>query len=256
MSWRGTAWDGLLSEVAPWVAALLEHFGRERPDADEARRLTEVGISSLTWTDDALAGISLWDRLPFNLILDAGDFFLIDYSSLVELLADIFRQVGFLGGESGNIKAANFEAAVSARARAEGFEPWKEGVELRRRDGTQRQIDVGLVAGDVLYAVECKAYAQNPKIDRGDWAARTNRQDQLVAYLDQARTLAEFIDGERHGRNYEVPEGVTTIEHMLCTPGVEFIWSRAPELWLTTTIPRICTPDELVLVLKASAAAP
>jgi hypothetical protein len=211
-------------------------------------------LAALTWTEEAIGSISLWDRLPFNLIADAGDFLLIDYAVLPEMFADMFRQVGFLDGDSGNIKAANFEAAVAARGRCEGLEPWKEDTVLRHQDGSQRQIDVGFVAGEVLYVVECKAYAQNPKIDRGDWGARLTRQDKLIEYLDQARTLAEFIDDERTGRNYQVPAEVARTEHVLCTPGVEFIWSRDRELWLTDRIPRICTPAELTLVLKSAIA--
>jgi hypothetical protein len=189
------------------------------------------------------------------MILDAGDFYLVDYSTLMEMFADVFRQVGFLDGDgdSGNVKAANFEAAVAARARAEGVEPWKESSTVRHLDGAQREIDAGLVSGDTLFVVERKAYAQNPKIDRGDWGARLGRQDQLIKFLDQARTLAEFISEERSGRNYDVPAEVTRVEPILCTPGVEFIWSRDEDLWVTEDIPRICTVDELMLLVKAAA---
>jgi hypothetical protein len=235
------------------VSSLIEHFGKTRPGIDEARSLTERGLDALTWNEAGITSISLWDRLPFSLILDAGDRRLIDYSALSAMFADVFRQVGFLSGSSGNIKAANFEAAVVARSRAEGFEPWRQGVELLHQDGAKREIDAGFIKDDILYVVECKAYAQNPRIDRGEWAARASRQQQLVGYLEQARTLAEFIDEQRLGRNYEVPAGVTRVEHVLCTPGVEFIWSRDPQLWLTDEIPRICTLDELVLILKATA---
>jgi len=252
VSKRGEDWARLTREVSPWVGALMEHFGHQRPDDEHSRELTEAGIGALTWSEQESASISLWDRLPFNLIIDAGDFLLIDYAVLPAMFADIFRQVGFLSGESGNIKAANFEAAVAARGRADGFEPWKHGFELRHRDGTHREIDAGFIVGNVLYVVECKAYAQNPKIDRGSWAARVNRQDQLIAYLEQARTLAEFIEAERDGSNYQVPEQITRVEYLLCTPGIEFIWSREPHLWLTKEIPRICTVDELMIALKAT----
>jgi SEC-C motif len=252
VSKRGEDWARLTLEVSRWVSVLMEHFGHERSDDEQSRELTEAGIGALTWSKQKIASISLWDRLPFNLITDAGEFFLIDYSVLAAMFADIFRQVGFLSGASGNVKAANFEAAVAARGTAEGFVPWKHRVELYHHDGTCREIDAGFIAGDVLYIVECKAYAQNPRIDRGDWAARLSRQDQLLTYLDQARTLAEFIDAERIGRNYQVPQQITRVEHLLCTPGVEFIWGREPHLWLTDEIPRICTVDELMIVLKAT----
>lgn len=248
--------DRLADTLSRWVGGLLEHLGHTEQSHEQALAATEAGIDALSWSEQEIASISLWDRLPFNLILDAGAFRVIDYSALSALFADIFRQIGFLSGESGNIKAANFETAVVARAGAEGFEPWKQTAELRHHDGEQREIDAGFVAGDVLYVVECKAYAQNPRIDRGDWTARLSRQEQLLCYLEQARTLAEFISAERSGSNYELHDQVARVEHLLCTPGVEFIWSSEERLWLTEEIPRICSVAELMIVLKAAAGEP
>jgi hypothetical protein len=252
MSVRDDGWEKLTREVAYFAGPMIEHLGGARPDQAEALQLTRLGLDALTWTEDAIASISLVDRLPFKLVIDAGDRLMVDYTALPEMFADLFRQIGFLGGESGNIKAANFEAAAASRARAAGYEPWKESTEIHHQDGAKREIDVGLIGGDTLYVVECKAYAQNPKIDRGDWAARLNRQGQLVKYFEQAKTLAGFIDAERTGRDYDVPAEVSRIEPILCTPGVEFIWSRDPDLWVTDVIPRICTVDELVALLEAS----
>lgn len=247
---KGEAWDETVEELSQRVQAWFRHFDLERLDEAHSRRLAEDGLAALTYRDEQAASLSLWDRLPFKLIIDAEEFWYIDYSALPLMFADVFRQVGFLDGDAGNVKARNFESAVVLRARQEGFEPWKAGVELIHPDGTRREIDAGFVVGDVLYVVECKAYAQNPKIDRGDWVARTSREKQLSKYLAQARSLAEFIERERTGRNYAVPENVTRIEPLLCTPGVEFIRTRAPELWLTPKIPRICTREELMLVLN------
>jgi hypothetical protein len=78
------------------------------------------------------------------------------------------------------------------------------------------------------------------------------RQDQLLEYLEQARTLAAFINDERAGRNYTVPAQVTKIEHLLCTPGPEFVWSRDPTLWLNEEIPRICAPAEVMIAIRAA----
>jgi hypothetical protein len=247
---RPEAWERYKAALAVPVAHLRAHFGRQGTDPGTSNELVERAIRALTWTDEARSEISLADRLPFKVFIDAGQFVLVDFAALLELLADIFRQVGFSSGESGNIRAANFEAAVASLGRRSGFEPWKEGVVLRHRDGATRELDVGFVAGSTLFVVECKAYAQNPKLDRGDYATQRTRQDQLLKYLDQARSLAGFLDSERTGLNYEVPPEVTRIEAVLCTPGVEFIWTSERGIWLTDAIPRICTPAELILALK------
>lgn len=169
------------------------------------------------------------------------------------MFADIFRQVGEVAEQvGGGTKGANFEAAVAARVREEGFEPWMESRKLHHEERAEREIDLGIVAGHTLYVIECKARVRGIRIDRGDWSARLNRQDTLAEGLDQARTLVEFLHEERTGADYEVPRAVTDIEHVLCTPGPEFIWTRDPELWLTDEIPRICTAEELILVLTAA----
>jgi len=144
---------------------------------------------------------------------------------------------------------------VVAIVRETGFEPWMESRKLHHQNGAEREIDLGIIVGHTLYVIECKARVRGIRIDRGDWSARLNRQDTLVEDLDQARTLIEFLEDQRMGADYEVPADVTRFEHVLCTPGPEFIWTREPELWLTDEIPRICTPDELILALTAAQAA-
>jgi hypothetical protein len=116
------------------------------------------------------------------------------------------------------------------------FEPWLESREVHHQDGAEREIDLGVVAGETLFVAECKARARSSRIDRGDWSGRLNRQDTLLEDLDQARTLAKFLQEEPHGDDYELPESVTRLEPVLCTPGPEFIWSHASELWLTEAI--------------------
>jgi hypothetical protein len=246
-------WDRVMDDVSYFFRILWAHLTGERLDETDARRYAARGVEALTWSDGAIASIRLWDRLPFKLIVDAGGFRVIDYGTFPEMFADLFHQVAEAAGRAGGgTKGANFEAAVAARARAEGFEPWMESRRLHHRDGPEREIDLGIVAGETLYVIECKARVRSIRIDRGDWSARLNRQETLIEDLEQARTLVEFLREEPVGADYEVPANVTSFEYLLCTPGAEFIWTREPELWVTDEIPRICTPDELILMLNAA----
>jgi hypothetical protein len=83
-------------------------------------------------------------------------------------------------------------------------------------------------------------------------AREWSRISNVTKSLEQARTLAAFINDERDGRNYTVPAQVTKIEHLLCTPGPEFIWSRERTLWLNEEIPRICAPAEVMIAIRAA----
>jgi hypothetical protein len=176
-------------------------------------------------------------------------FIIVDCSALGHALVVLFRAVGFLDGDAGNVKARNFEDEVAHRARERGLAKWEVDVELIATDGSKRQIDASFVVGDCLWVVECKALSQNPKIDRGSYMALRNRRESLELCLTQARTLADFVRSNPTGRNYELPPNIDRIEYAVCTPGVEWIWTRDADLWLTETVPRVCTLDELLDLL-------
>jgi hypothetical protein len=153
--------------------------------------------------------------------------------------------VGFLGGTPANHKSAAFEREVNAVISAtEGVTVWRRGL-LRTEDGRERDLDASFVIDDVL-VVECKAFSANPRIDRGDFAALKGRWETLVAYLKQSQTLAELLTHTRKGRNYEVPDHVTRIEHCVCTPIPEYMQDTEPRFWFDGETPRICMPRELL----------
>ena len=99
--------------------------------------------------------------------------------------------------------------------------------------------------------VECKAHSQNSKVERGEWGALKDRWVKLQKGIKQARISMEFIQQRRADRDVNVPADVTRFDYVVCTSAVEWIPSRDPELWLTDTIPRICTPAELVKLMRS-----
>ncbi len=71
-----------------------------------------------------------------------------------------------------------------------------------------------------------------------------------IRYLDQAKTLRDFLETHPEGANYRVPERVVRIEHCLCTPHVEYVPDTSGELWFDDETPRICIPQELIEFAK------
>lgn len=244
--------EGALRSYAPYVATWLREIRGEKVDSGEAVEITRRALAAWTYQAEDLEAISMWDRLPFKLAIPDQGATLIDLSSVPEALSGLARAVGFLAGEAGNVKALDFEDKVEARVTEAGFAAWQKRKKLTAADGARRELDLGLVAGETLYVVECKAFAQNRRIDRGDFAALTGRRKSLETYLTQAKTLMEFLRENRKGRNYEVPSAVRNFEYLLCTPGVEYIWSRDPSLWITEETPRICTAAELIALLSTA----
>lgn len=173
-----------------------------------------------------------------------------DFSAIPEILSGVFQRVGFSPNDSDSIKGSAFEAEVIRIAAAHGFAVWRKGGITFRGVG-KRQIDASFVVGDTLFVVECKAFSQNPRIDQGDYVALKGRWEKLHKdYLKQVRTLKDFIQEHRAEPSVAVPSEVTSFEHVVCTTAVEWIPSRDPELWLTKTIPRICTPAELIQAMQ------
>lgn len=244
--------DGHSDLFASWWAGVRG----ETLDQSAALGYLREGLDALTYTEETIGSTSLWDRLPRKAILPAEgeDFFLLDYSAFSAILTGLFREIGLLDGAPANVKAATFEEDVVGRVRDAGMKVWKETSELIAPDGSRREIDLGVVRDDTLFVVECKAFAQNPRVDRGDFAALKGRRETLEKYLGQATTLCEFLENNRRGRNYEVPPEVTRFESILCSPATEFLWELGGEkLWLSAPrrMPRILVPDELVENLTA-----
>lgn len=240
-------YDDLVDDLAIHVAGWLRDIGGgELPSQERVAKVTREALKAWTYTEADFVTISLWERLPFKLLLPIDGATLVDMAAIPSCLVGLVKTVGFLQGEAGNVKSEVFEDKVESMVNGAGLDTWEKRKTLTAADGNEREVDVSFVAGRTLYLVECKAYAQNPRIDQGDFAALKGRQESLECYLDQARTLAEFLAENRSGRNYAVPKEVESFEHVVCAPAIEYIWSRDPGLWLDSETPRICHPEEML----------
>ena len=245
---QGEALENVLSEIASIYADILSD-GHGHIDFNTS--LTEVKsiFAALTYSDEDIRHIDLADKVARKLILREGDYFIWDYSNILPFLQSLMYDVAFLDGGVANVKSDNFEQEVIALfAATEGLLPWESRRELVAPDGTKRQIDASFVAGSVLYVVECKAFSANRRVARGEWAAMQNRWETLKKYLDQARTLLEFLVAHPLGNHgsYHVPADVVDIEYCLCTPLPEYIPEISDAFWFDDETPRICTPEELI----------
>jgi hypothetical protein len=168
-----------------------------------------------------------------------------DHAAIPRFLEALVASVGFLDGKPGNDKSATFEAQVKSLIGAtETVRPWKTGV---LRDGQwERDLDASFIFDGTLYVVECKAFSANHRIDRGDFAALKGRWELLDGYLTDVKKLAEHLEQNRLGGNYEIPGDVVRIEYCVSTPVAEYIPTDGPEYWFDPETPRICTPQELL----------
>ena len=240
------------SRLASVYRGWQEHVEGRRLTPEEARSESDDGVAALTYSDADLDAISLWDRLPFRCVIRFGARRYLDYTAVPLVLSDFFRSVGSVVGDKANLKGERYEAEVNRRGENAGLRAWLSGRKLRAEDGQEREIDASFIVDGTLWVLECKAFAQDVRVDRGDFAKLNGRTETLRQYLDQARTLADFLRQHPHGRNYDVPDGLG-IDYCVITSGIEWIWSEASELWLSDEVPRICTFDEWLSVVASPA---
>ncbi len=117
---------------------------------------------------------------------------------------------------------------------------------LLRAGGLVRDVDAPFITGETLWVIECKAYAAGYRVERGDYAALQDRWRTLNRDLAYALSLAEYIRDHHEGQPWELPATVTRIVHCVCIPLAEHMYEQGDEYWLSSDVPRVCLPRELV----------
>lgn len=138
----------------------------------------------------------------------------------------------------------DFEEDVHAAIGNLGAQPWPQGRNLRRPDGTLlTDADASVQIGDLLVAVDCYGAVWSPLLDEGNNSQTRNRADRVAKKLRDWREVWDDI-----AINYPdlLPNGVTQVLAVVVTPGAEWIASWDEDLWLTATTPAICTVGELI----------
>jgi len=242
--------DELVTEISRYLDDFILKFGGERLTEDAAVALTRAALDAITWHDSDRHNISLTDRLPFRALYPMDGAMLLDFEALAVVIDDLFRQVGSLDGEAGNLKGLDFEKEILRRAREAEIEVWESQKVLRAPDGSEREIDVGLKVGGTLYVTEAKAMSRNERLDRGDFTPLRGRWELLTKYLEQAESLRDFLAAHPTGANYALPDDVERLECFVVGPAVEYIPTYEQRFWFADEVPRICTPDELFSILK------
>ena len=113
---------------------------------------------------------------------------------------------------------------------------------------TAKEIDISFGVGSMLFICELKCIARSWAYERGETEALKYRQGKLENALNECEGKVEWLVQHPIGQNYAVPHEITHVIPVVISPFVEYIWSRSSRYWLTTAIPRVCTPDELVSV--------
>ncbi len=203
-------------------------------------------LSSISLNEGAKNSISLWSNGPRCVVIPAGTVCVVDLVSIPALLASIFVFMTDRFGESGTVFETLFKEALKRR----GFDVYSG--KLFANDGSERELDAGVLVGDRMYLFECVSIERPLDYEIGRPKTIAGRQKRLSKKLDQANSLQAFVSVNPSGRNYDFSQA-TEFVSVVVSPFVEWIWSAGPELWFDHKTPKILSPEEAISLVSVKA---
>jgi len=185
--------------------------------------------------------ISLVTLGPRYLLFPAinGDY-IIDYASITPIL---LSKLHFLNVKE-ETKGHYFEDFVIGRLIRKKLRLWECKKKLNHGDGTSKEIDISFLYKGFLFLGELKSNKMSLSYIKGDKKSLEFRKEKMIDALSQIDEKARWLSLHITGTNYHIPNEVKAIIPFVVSPFTEYIWNRSNNLWLTDSIPRICTPSE------------
>lgn len=182
--------------------------------------------------------VTLGPRYLFFPAINGG--YIIDYSAILPIL---MTKMHFLNVKE-ETKGHLFEDVVIERLTEKKFNLWQCKKKLEHSDGTSKEIDISFIYKGFLFIGELKTHKMSLSFIKGDTQSLEFRKAKLKDALSQVDEKAKWLCTHTTGTNYNIPRDIKAIVPFVVTPFTEYIWSRSDDLWLTESIPRICTPSE------------
>jgi hypothetical protein len=221
--------------------------------ADEAAAAVKAFFEVFAFDVNHRDKIDVVLRLPFYrfLFTSSSGICYIDLLAMSEFYRELV-----LGARdwAGTVHGDNFTMDVRRLAkRIPGVKALPKISGLKYESGQTGEIDVPLLVGHRLYAVECKAYSKSAAFMAGKPAATNTRNQEIKSWVDQAKRAAETLTAQRTTVDPKVPDEVHEIVWVVCTSGQEFVWP-VDKFGTFGTLPRVCTVAEFLEHLRAEAA--
>ncbi len=238
-------------EILPRFLRIKERLHSVAGSIAERDRLNAC-VRALSWHPFELAHIDLLDAQSSRLMLPlaTGDR-LFDWSATLHVLLSHLELCGTMTGTLAQLRGREFQEAVGDwMSSNDPHAVWWRGERagmLRFADASQRDLDLGIVAGKHLLVVECKGNSCPRRLlVVGEPRELADRWESLVLpNLAQVDSLTDRLCAEPTGRNFGIPSSVDWIVPVVCTPSPEWIPETGERYWLYPDIPRVVLPGEL-----------
>jgi len=231
----------------------------ERKNFPELEILVRI-LKYLTLTKRNQKHTSLWSRGPVKILKPTTDGFLIDTAQILPLLLNI-GAMWRLNTQENRVRGSFFEATFRDALKTLGCNVFHKDIfhaDFGNGKEAVGEIDAAVSFDSVLYLFEC--YSSETPLDlkiskpqklkqRIEGSSEKKFKDGLKYKLDQALGIAEFLNNNKVGMNYDFSE-VTQIIPIVVSPFVEWIWEKSDKLWIDDDTPRIMAADEALNFIK------
>jgi hypothetical protein len=235
-----------------WISAL---GAIPSPWADtETRRqeLVEEFLNAFTVVPGRRDQIDLSVLRPYPLVCQApsGQIY-FDLRGTIDFFRDLVEagKVWF-SSQHGDRFTLSLKSRIETQTQNATVVGWK--AKVRNRSGGKTECDLLVKARGRLYVIECKAHAHSERFFRGDPDAVQQLGSRLASDYRQAKAAAEAVKHEVSLSDSHL-DRTLDVEFCVCTPSQQFIRPCDKFGWLHDGVPRICTPEELITILRGPA---
>jgi hypothetical protein len=200
-------------------------------------------LDRLTLTPASQTAIALWSGGPRHVMISAGQHQAADLQGVPVLLGTLFVRVVHDQGYRGAVFEDAFRRALEIRK----FAVWSG--RLRSTVGGLKEMDAGVIVGRILYAFECVSVERPLDYEIGNPVTLANRRERLDGKVSQVLELAEFLETNPRGMNYDFTD-IQKIVPLVVSPFEEWLWDRSVRLWLSDGTPRILSATEALDMLE------
>lgn len=205
----------------------------------------EKCLAFFTLRDGMRDKISLTNMGPRPLLTPLwDDNVLLDFTAIMPILGTVMHPLR--ADMTG--KGRMFEDYVLKKLKLRGRNVWRHQCKLKGSDGTEKEIDLALKVGSMMFICEIRTIAQSFSFHKGEFAALAFRKAKLEKLLSECKEKCEWLAKHPEGTNFSLPRDTLGLVPLGVSPFVEYIWSSNEYYWLTEEIPRLCTPDELIRI--------
>lgn len=187
-------YDFEAKKITPRLQSRIKLFSSDINVTDDE---IQAILNRITLTPERQRSISLWSGGPQHVLIPAGQHQGVFLQSVPMMLNTMFVRVAHNQSKRGTVFEEAFRRALSNR----GFR-FQSGPLQSVAEG-EREMDAGVVIGDVLYAFECVSVERPLDYEIGSLTTFSRRSERLDGKVTQVLTLADFLRAEPRGTNYD-----------------------------------------------------